>query len=274
VNNENDVFISYARRDRARVDVLWERLTEQHWTVWRDDRIPNAVPWEQEVLGNLERARSVLVVWSQSSIVSEWVVREATVARDRGTLLQAFIEPCTLPPGFSDLQAQNLIGWDGQIEHDEFKKLLRDAAVKIGPKKPVGTLPSPAPYELVSDKHVAMVHSCWRRADLDAQFGGQAMFQIHVILVGQQKVLDQVASVIYYFDPSYPQSTHVSTDRTKNFGIYELANGYSMMRASVKIKNQKDIVELSRFINLSKTGPRLARQFIGTDTTYRWHDED
>lgn len=267
-----DIFISYARADRARVDTLWEQLSAQHWNVWRDDNIPNSVPWEREILGKLESARCVLVAWSPVAVRSEWVRREASAALERGSLMQAIVEDCSVPDEFGRLQIEDLRGWQGEIAHAGFSKLLRDCAGRIGPKKPVGTLPMPAPHELVSDKHLAIVHSAWRKPEKDADFG-ERMYQIHVILVGQQSVLDRVDSVIYYLDPSYPTPTQVATERSANFGIYQLANGYSMMRASVKIRGQKEIVELSRFINLHREGPRLKPQFIDPDPKWRWHDE-
>lgn len=48
------------------------------------------------------------------------------------------------------------------------------------------------------------------------------------------------------------------TESWRTVGFYELANGYSLIRATVKVRGQVDLIELSRFINLSETGPRLS----------------
>jgi hypothetical protein len=45
--------------------------------------------------------------------------------------------------------------------------------------------------------------------------------------------------------------------RADCFEIKELANGYSLIRAEVKIKDQEAIIYLSRFIDLMDKSPHL-----------------
>jgi hypothetical protein len=83
------------------------------------------------------------------------------------------------------------------------------------------------------------------------------MYRLRVIRYGAETVLDRVQYVLYHLDPAYPKPIPFSNERKRNFELKELANGFSKMRAEVKIKNQEEPVELTRFINLSEVGPRL-----------------
>jgi hypothetical protein len=265
-----DIFVSYARADRARVDFVWDHLVGQHWRVWRDDFIPSNANFHDEIHARLRAATCVVVVWSAAAAASEWVRAEAAVARETKSLFLVQIDQTALPDDLKEQQAAQLQSWDGGIDSEAFKRLLRDLAERIGPKKPVGTFPRLLAYEIISDKHLALVHTAWRRADKDSEFPGETMYQIHVILLGRAEVLDRVESVIYHLDPSYPQHTYVrsAADRPRNFELKELANGFSVLRASVRIKGQRELVELSRFINLAEVGPRLEQDYIGTRLWY------
>ena len=90
------------------------------------------------------------------------------------------------------------------------------------------------------------------------------MYQIHVMLLGQPKALARVTCVNYRLDDAYPpeRRTPSIVDKTRNFGFYELANGYSLVTAVVKIEGQARAVSLSRFVNLTEVGPNLNQQFV------------
>jgi hypothetical protein len=116
----------------------------------------------------------------------------------------------------------------------------------------------------VTDDHLALVHRAWRRVDKDKEFGGQEMFQIHVILFGTNQALDRVESVRYHLDPAYDDPLREEQNRASNFGFYELANGYSIIRAEVKVKDQAQLIRLSRFIDLMDSSPKLKGQYYAT----------
>ena len=271
-----DVFISYARADAARVGLIEERLREWGWDIWRDRQLENGKPYEPAIVQRLNAAKCVLVLWSPAAVASEWVTREANLAADADKLFHAMIEPCAPAARFLKMHYHDLTSWDGKPGHEKFAQLLDQLSRRIGPKqKHAGTLLLPRGDEKIGDDHLAIVHTSWRRADLDEGFGGSQMYQIHLMLVGQPSVLDCVESAIYYFDPSYPvldpeeakrrgvkTPMRIGMERARNFGIYELANGYSLVRANVKIKAEPELVSLSRFVNLQDAGPRLAEQFI------------
>ena len=252
-----DVFVSYAREDQSLATTLVEELGREEWTVFWDRDIAGGRKWSDELESHLRGAKCVLVIWTSSSVTSDFVKHEASFASHEGKLLQAVVAGCSIPAPFADQQAITLRLDGAQSDRDSLNALLRSVTERIGLRNPVVTLPIPKNFEQISDDHLTLVHSSWRRRDKDAEFNAR-MYQIHIILLGQPTALDRVEKVTYHLDPAYPTATYTRTNRSQNFGLYELANGYSMIRATVKVQGQTKLVELSRFINLSETGPRLS----------------
>jgi hypothetical protein len=49
-------------------------------------------------------------MWSQASIASNWVLREATIAYERGVLLNMKIEECVIPEPFATAETFDFSG--------------------------------------------------------------------------------------------------------------------------------------------------------------------
>lgn len=116
-------------------------------------------------------------------------------------------------------------------------------------------LKSPATNEKITADHVAIIHSSWRYPKKDREFN-KRMYCFYAIIQGNPEVLDRIESVRYIL-PGWPNPEQVVTDRSSNFKLKELAWGEATLYAKVKIKNQDEVVELNRYINLSETGPRI-----------------
>src|SRR5947208_12110859 len=106
-----DVFLSYAKEDRARAKVIGKVLESCGWTVFWDTKITTGDDWRQAVQSELDGAGAVVVLWSASSVTSSWVREEAE--RGRRRLVSVLIDQVALPIGFSSLQGVDLIGWQG-----------------------------------------------------------------------------------------------------------------------------------------------------------------
>lgn len=128
--------------------------------------------------------------------------------------------------------------------------------------KSAGQIKKPSSSELITDDHLGLIHRSWRCAERDADFGGQKMYQIHVIVFGVEAALDRVEHVVYRLDPVYPHPVRRGGPRETKFELRELANGYSLVRADVKIKNQEELVYLSRFIDLVEESPPLKGTYL------------
>jgi hypothetical protein len=124
-----------------------------------------------------------------------------------------------------------------------------------------------APYR----DHLALTSTSWRRKGEDGR--GPFPYQIHLRLVGRKGAIRRVDNVVYHFDPAYGQNrpdlidpvlkayVRVSNDWKTGFTVYELANGYSIVRAAVKIRNQSKIVRLSRLVDIMEDGPFLKKLY-------------
>jgi hypothetical protein len=99
-----DVFISYARQDRAIAQKLSRMLTEAGLSVWWDFELVGGQHFREEIERRLEAARCVLVVWSPHSVRSDWVLDEANDALRRGIMVPLSVAGCEPPMGFRNYQ--------------------------------------------------------------------------------------------------------------------------------------------------------------------------
>ncbi|MBX3510477.1 MAG: toll/interleukin-1 receptor domain-containing protein, partial [Hyphomonadaceae bacterium] len=70
--------------------------------------ISTGTAFDREIEGALNQAKAILVLWSPSSVESDWVRNEATVARERGVLVSLMLSPCELPVAFRNTQYEPL----------------------------------------------------------------------------------------------------------------------------------------------------------------------
>ena len=78
----------------------------------------------------LEAAGSVVVLWSEHSVASEWVRNEAAVASERDTLVPALIDTVRLPLEFRRRHTADLTRWTGDPADPEFLALCDGIAAK------------------------------------------------------------------------------------------------------------------------------------------------
>lgn len=132
------LFISYARADRARVAPLARALETAGHTVWWDTLIDGGTAFARTIETELDRADAVIVVWTRSSIESDWVRDEAGRGRDRRRLVPVTIGGVDPPLGFRQYHAIDLSRWDGRVEGAEFHALERGihAVRGIAPPEP------------------------------------------------------------------------------------------------------------------------------------------
>ena len=59
-----DVFVSYARSDKALVAPLVAAIEAQGWSVWWDPEITAGQDFDHQIAAELKNAAAVLVVWT------------------------------------------------------------------------------------------------------------------------------------------------------------------------------------------------------------------
>jgi formylglycine-generating enzyme required for sulfatase activity len=140
-----DIFLSYSSQDRDRVRPLVAAFEEQGWSVWWDRKIPPGKTWHQVIQESLDAAKCVVVVWSQHSVKSDWVMVEAEEGKGRRTLIPVLIDDVRPPLSFRLIQAARLIDWQGTASHPEWEFLLDTIKAIIGVPTPAQEMAQSAP---------------------------------------------------------------------------------------------------------------------------------
>jgi hypothetical protein len=118
----SDIFICYSRKDEAIASKLRERLVTEGWSVFMDLHIDAGHRWSEEIEKELSAARAVLTLWSTNSVRSRFVMDEAHDAADRDVIFPARIEDIAIPHGFRQFQTPDLVGWNGDGDHEEWQR--------------------------------------------------------------------------------------------------------------------------------------------------------
>ncbi len=135
----DEVFISYAREDRAIAEGLANRIEAVGLEVWWDRDLHGGERFVDVIEQRLDSAGSVVVVWSAHSAPSMWVRAEAARAESRNVMVPVRIDATEPPLPFGQLHTIELSGWDGQAPStgvDELIATLR-ARHNLAPRTPL-----------------------------------------------------------------------------------------------------------------------------------------
>ena len=126
------IFLSYAHADKARAQRLASALEHSGYTVWWDAMIEGGSRFAHSIDDALAKADAVIVLWSKTSIESDWVRDEASDARDRHRLVPVSLDGSHPPLGFRQYQIIDLSKWRGRPEAPQMEAVRRAIAVAIG----------------------------------------------------------------------------------------------------------------------------------------------
>jgi hypothetical protein len=119
-----DIFISYSKADRAHVVMLSAYLEAQGYTTWWDKNLTPGTPYRDEIMKQLAAARVAIVIWTRTSIKSDFVRAEAGQAKAAGKLIpvkEADVGYGDIPLPFGEMHTEDL----GKLE------LIREAVVAV-----------------------------------------------------------------------------------------------------------------------------------------------
>ncbi|HXZ68054.1 MAG TPA: TIR domain-containing protein, partial [Alphaproteobacteria bacterium] len=128
-----DIFVSYARAERARVAPLVAALEAQGWSVWWDPAITGGQQFDDLLAQELEAARAVVVVWTAASVASRWVRGEARTGADKNVLVPVQFGGPTLPIDARAIHTIDLSNWREDAAGASFGELVRALGVLLGP---------------------------------------------------------------------------------------------------------------------------------------------
>lgn len=144
-----DIFVSYAREDRPRVEPMVKELLKLGWRVFIDRNILPGSNWSSAINKALEETCCVLVVWTAASVnlaAHPWVRDEAESGRQRNILVPLRLDVVEPPPGFDGIQTADLSNWNKDGTHPEFLHCVEAirAIGNAGFKKIMDLLADPA----------------------------------------------------------------------------------------------------------------------------------
>lgn len=140
------LFFSYARPDRLRVDSLVTRLRQAGIEIWLDSDLVGGWPWWDKILGQLRSCNAVLVAVSRGSTTSQACRSEREYAAQLGKpILPIALEhmPAGLFP--ADIARLQIIDY---TQPDETAAFRLSAAIFALPKPRALPSPLPAPPAL------------------------------------------------------------------------------------------------------------------------------
>src|SRR5690348_566372 len=126
-----DVFVSYARADKARVAPLVAAMEARGWSVWWDPEIAPGREFDDEIDAELQAAKAVLVVWTPVSVASRWVRGEARDAAERGLLVPVRFDGARLPIDVRAIHTTDLDDWHGDATAPCAQECLQALAAMI-----------------------------------------------------------------------------------------------------------------------------------------------
>jgi hypothetical protein len=152
-----DVFISYKREERERVQQIAELLRVEGLDVWLDARLEvgRGEGFDAEIDREVTSAACVLVCWTPRSIKSVYVKSEAKKGLEREVLVPIFLEHCILPVPFNAIDTADLQDWSGEATDRQWAAVLtkvKDTVERSKADEKQRIAHSRAVYECIEDK--------------------------------------------------------------------------------------------------------------------------
>ena len=98
-----------------------------------DSRLEAGENFGELIAQEIDQAKCVIVIWSQSSVGSKWVYAEATEADSQGKLVPVTIEQCRPKPPFNVLHCYNLTGGSEESDSPVWTSLLKRIRTFVTP---------------------------------------------------------------------------------------------------------------------------------------------
>lgn len=117
-----EIFLSYSREDRSIAESIANELRTLGIDIWWDDELYGGEDFRHRISEILSKVSLVIVLWSQHSVESQFVINEAAVGRDAGKLIPISIDGQQPPIDFRGLHTISLKSW---VPGDELTRRLQ-----------------------------------------------------------------------------------------------------------------------------------------------------
>ncbi len=129
-----DIFISYAREDRALAHRLAHALEQEGFKVWWDWDLIGGTNYRAKIREVIAEAKKAIVLWSRHSVVSGFVIDEATEAKKLGKLVPVSVDETDPPFGFGDLHT--IVLREPELEIEAIVAALHERPLHRTPQLP------------------------------------------------------------------------------------------------------------------------------------------
>jgi hypothetical protein len=159
-----ELFLSYAHEDVGSAETLAELLEANGLNVWWDRRMVPGDRIHDVIVEQIEGAKAVIVLWSRTSVKSDWVRGEAQTAHELNKLVPIKIEECKLPINYRGIHTPEV------YKKNELSKLAQILTDKFKTSHPTqGTAPKRTAEIKFTDKSVSnfswRLQTQWARVD-------------------------------------------------------------------------------------------------------------
>lgn len=118
------LFVSYASADRHLIVPLVNFLCSKGWDVWWDRQLEVGEAFDRRIERELAAADCVVVVWSRSSVASNWVLSEAMAGFEKNRMVPVALDArLAIPLPFNRVHAGSLVDWTGALDHPGLEEL-------------------------------------------------------------------------------------------------------------------------------------------------------
>ncbi len=126
-----DVFVSYAREDKAWAEQIARGLADSGLEVFWDSEIPPGQTWADYIESKLSQSKALVVLWSRASTQSQWVREEARMGRDKNKLVPVMLDDAAPPFGFGEVQTADLSRWTGSGDDPAWQRFIGGVRAKV-----------------------------------------------------------------------------------------------------------------------------------------------
>ena len=137
MKSDSHIFISFKTEEQEIASKLKDALIYAGYEVWWQKEIQCGQEWHGEIDKALMEAGAVVVLWSESSLKSEWVKHEASQAIARDIYAPVRIEVVGIESPFNRIQATDLYYWNGEQNAPGFQNLLLRLSQLMPPPVPI-----------------------------------------------------------------------------------------------------------------------------------------